>query len=276
MKKQIYSYTHGFLGFGRMAEVLLRAMLQNNKVQKEDILLCRRSNTALKKLGKELEVATTTDAKVLTEQCRFLWIGVKPYQIAEALNGIQNHLHRDSIVLSMAAGISCKALRKYLGKKVPIVRIMPNTPALVGEGATGIYFSRVPSKIIQYIKQSLQTVGSIVVLSKEHQLDAVTGLSGSGPAFVYSLAEGLIQGGIASGLNPTVSRQLALQTLKGAVAMLQKTKKSPHDLIDQVVSKKGTTEAGLKILKKRRVEESLQSAVLAATHRSQALRKELE
>ncbi len=239
-------------------------------------MLCRRSTPALKKLGKTLGVATTIDSQALAEQCRFLWIGVKPYQITEALNGIQPHLHENTTVISMAAGISCRALRKHLGKKVPLVRIMPNTPALVGEGATGVYFSKVSPQVVQLITQSLQAVGSVTVLSKEHDLDAVTGLSGSGPAFVYALAEGLIQGGIASGLKPDASRRLALQTLKGAVTMLQNTQASPQSLINQVVSKKGTTEAGLKVLKKRRVVDSLRDAVLAATQRSQTLRKELE
>jgi pyrroline-5-carboxylate reductase len=172
----------------------------------------------------------------------------------------------------MMAGIPTSMLRKFLQKKLPILRIMPNTPALLGQGATGVYFTPgFPRSLQKKLTLALQDLGQVVRLKNERQFDAVTGLSGSGPAFVYLVAQGFMAGGKAAGLSSEQSRSLAIQTLRGATAMLGGTGQHPNELIAQVVSKGGTTEAGLKVLKKFKVERGIQGAVVKAAKRAREI-----
>lgn len=268
---------HGFLGMGKMAEILLRQLLQTKRIRPNQILVSRRNVRELGRISRKLKISATSDNSLLVRRCRFLWIGVKPFQAAEVFEEIRAQLRPGTIILSMMAGTPIKFIQKHLGKRHTVIRLMPNTPALLGEGATGVYFPRgIGPKIRKQVEEWLSGLGEMVAVPRESDLDAVTGLSGSGPAFVYALAEGLMQGGVRCHLSAAVSRKLAVQTLLGAARMLQASQANPQDLIRQVVSKKGTTEAGLKVLQKNKTGESLAKAVVAATKRSREIRKEMK
>src|SRR5262249_2652842 len=154
------------------------------------------------------------------------------------------YLSKRSTVLSMMAGISTRTMRNLLGPDPGLVRLMPNTPALLGAGMTGVFFPPGTATATQKsVIKILAALGEAVLVRSEARLDAVTGLSGSGPAFVYYLAQAMIDGGLHSGLKLAEARTMAYQTLLGATRMLQETQLSPEQLISQVVSKGGTTEA---------------------------------
>jgi pyrroline-5-carboxylate reductase len=275
MSKRSPHYRFGFIGLGRMAEVILRAMLNAKIASPREILVSRTSTEQLKRIKRNLKVATTSDNTAVAQRCDLLWIGVKPYQAQKVLAEIRPFLSPRHTLLSIMAGISTPFLKRHSGAVPHIIRLMPNTPALLGAGITGIFFPKnIPASTQKLILRISSAFGKTMVCPKEKDLDAITGLSGSGVAFVYQIAEGLAQGGIRSSLKSTDAYRIASQTLLGAARMLEAGDKSPEELIAQVVSKGGTTEAGMKVLKKNKVASFLAQAVLQASKRAKSLRKE--
>ena len=277
MKSLKKHYRFGFLGAGKMAQAILRGLLRSGLVRPEEILISRSSAEAVEKLTRELNVAGTTDNRILAARCSWIWLGIKPFQAAEVLPQIAKHLSPKSTVLSIMAGISTRSLRFHLGRGPALVRLMPNTPALLGAGITGVFSPKgTPPATRKTVEKFLRVLGEVVIVSRETELDAVTGLSGSGPAFVYELAIGMIEGGLRSGLKLEEARLLAAQTLLGAARMLQESGHGPEALIAQVVSKGGTTEAGLKVLRKKKTREQLAAAILAASRRAAEIKEQNE
>lgn len=276
MKKN-KKYQHGFVGCGKMAGIILRVLLENQRVKPRDVLVSRRNNLELKKIARDLRVVTTIHNSEVTASSQIVWLGVKPFQAREVLDEIKADLKRGTPIVSMLAGISTGTIRRYLGRTHPVLRIMPNTPSALGWGVTGAYFTpEFPVQLKGRLIGLLRDLGEVVLLKNEKQFDAVTGLSGSGPAFVYAIAEGMIAGGRREKLSSVQAKALAVQTLLGAAAMLKKKSSDPRELIAQVVSKGGTTEAGLKVLKKFRVAEGMEQAVRAAARRSREIGRRLK
>jgi pyrroline-5-carboxylate reductase len=270
-------YQHGFIGCGKMGQIILQALLKNQRVKACDVLVSRRNKAELKKIRARFKVSTTEKNISVAQSSRILWLGIKPLQAEAVLKEIAPHLRPGTAIVSMMAGVSTATLQKYLGRRRPMLRIMPNTPALLGMGVTGIYFTKgFPGSTQKDLKSLLKSLGEVALLKNEKQFDAVTGLSGSGPAFIYSIAQGFIAGGRASGLSTVQAKALAIQTLWGTSAMLRETQKDPEELIAQVVSKGGTTEAGLKVLKKLRIVNGIEGAVKAATRRSREISRKLK
>lgn len=275
--KKTPTYRHGFLGAGKMAQALLKGLLKSGLAKPQEILVSRKSKSELARLGRELKVATTEDNRELAAQCRWIWLGIKPFQAQEVLTDIAAALSKDAVVLSMLAGISSKTLRQHLGSSPALVRFMPNTPALIGQGMTGVFFEkRVKPATRSETLRILGALGETLEVKNETLLDAVTGLSGSGPAFVYYLADALAEGGRQAGLKQEEARRLAYQTLRGAVGLLQSTGLAPEALIAQVVSKGGTTEAGLKVLAKAKVAQKVSQAVARASARATEIKEQNE
>ncbi|MCB1215643.1 MAG: pyrroline-5-carboxylate reductase [Deltaproteobacteria bacterium] len=261
-----------------MASVLLESFLKQKLIRPQEVLVSRRSAQALHAIKKHLKVHTTQDNQKLASSVEYLWLGIKPTQAAETLKNLGPSLSKHSLVLSMMAGVSIKSIQKLLSQpKISVIRLMPNTPTLLGQGMTGLYFpSNLSPKHQKTILKLLQATGEVYQAKQEKELDAVTALSGSGPAFIYYLAQALIEGGKQSGLSQKASQQLSYQTLQGAIAMLKQSQKNPEELIQQVVSPKGTTEAGLNYLKKHQVQKHLSQSIKAAHQRAQAIKRELE
>ena len=196
-------------------------------------------------------------------------VAVKPGDVADACRALAGvGVER---VLSIAAGVTLASLESALGAGVPVVRAMPNTPALVGAGAAAIAAGSSASDAdLDWAEGLLAAVGTVVRVP-EHLLDAVTGLSGSGPAYVFLVAEALIEGGVLAGLPRDVAVALATQTLAGAGRMLVETGSTPEELRAQVTSPGGTTAAGLRALEAAGVRSAFLEAVAAATARSEEL-----
>lgn len=269
------TYRFGFVGLGRMAQILLRNMLERGLAQPHEVIVSRRSGAVLKKITRDFGVATSQDNRAVATHADMLWLGVKPYQARDLCREISPCLKKTSIVFSIMAGISTVFLKAHLGPKIKVIRLMPNTPALVGAGMTGVFFSGSLSPALRrQVLKILESFGETLVVAKEKHLDAVTGLSGSGPAFIYYLVKALTEGGVRSGLSQNASSRLACQTAWGALRMLKEGRCSPETLLQQVVTPGGTTEAGLKVLEKKKVAPALQQAVLAAAQRAAHMREE--
>lgn len=265
------SHRLGFIGAGRMATALAGGFVRRGLVAAAELaasdpvgeaLAQFAAATGARALGSNVEVAEAADV---------VFLAVKPQQIAGALAELRGRLTERHLVISIAAGIRLATLAEGLGPGPRLVRVMPNTPCLVGESASGYCLGPGATPADgALVQQLLASVGLAVALD-EKLLDAVTGLSGSGPAFVYLVVEALSDGGVRMGLPREVATRLAAQTVKGAAQMVLATGDHPGVLKDQVTSPGGTTIAGLQVLEAASVRGALIGAVEAATRRSQEL-----
>ena len=259
----------GFIGAGRMATALARGCVGAGLVAAEDVLASDPVEAARERFGREVpdaEIAPTNLAVLAGADAIFL--AVKPQMMAAVLAELRPNVRPEHLVISIAAGIRLAKLAAALPAGTRLIRVMPNTPCLIGEGAS--CFSRgavATSEDATLVELLLRSVGAAYEVD-EPLLDAVTGLSGSGPAFVYTMIEALAAGGAAQGLSPELALKLAAQTALGAARMVVETGLSPAELRDQVTSPGGTTLAGLEALSRTDAVAGLQAAVAAAAKRS--------
>lgn len=276
MKRLTKRYQHGFIGIGRMGQAILKGMLQSGLAKPAEVLVSDPSRDTLRLVQRELKVAGTLDNRQVAERCRIVWLAVKPFQAQAALRQIRDCFPPKTPLVSFVTGVSTQFLRRHLrSPDRPLIRLMPNTPCLIGDGMTGVFFGKgTPPPLKKKIMRILKNLGEVEEIFSEQDLDLVTGLSGSGPAFVYLVAQGLVAGGEKLGLKAKVARDLAYQTLLGAAGMLKQSGHSPDELIKQVATKGGTTEAGLEILKSAQVASALAGAVRRAALKAKQIREE--
>lgn len=262
----------GFVGAGNMASALIRGVLAAGLCTPESVYASDIDRTKLQALKRQTKIHTLSDNLALMRAVKIVVLAVKPQDLDSVLPAIRPAITASHLVISIAAGVPISRIEERLGGQIRVVRAMPNTPALVGMGMTALVPGRhATSADTQLAEQIFAAAGQAVVLPDERMLDAVTGLSGSGPAYVFLFAEGLIAGGVAAGLTATLAARLTYQTIAGAAAMLQQTGQPPEALRAQVTSPGGTTLAGLSELHRRGFKDALVAAVIAATRRSQEL-----
>ena len=259
----------GFIGAGKMAEALIKSILKS-KIS-DNIIASDINENRLKYIEKEIKIKVTKDNKEVVENSDIVFLAVKPQNIKEVLNEIEGIIKKQLIV-SIAAGIDLNYLESKLNGK-RIIRIMPNTPCLVGEMAAGFSLGKNVKDDENYlIEEILNSAGNALVLN-EDMLDGVTALSGSGPAFIAYLLDAMIEGAIKQGLNKDAARELAFQTALGTGKLMKEQGLTPKELIDMVSSPNGTTEAGMEILKKSDIRDVLIKTIEAAAKRSKEVGK---
>lgn len=262
----------GFLGAGSIVEAILNGIIKNNLLPSNQIVVTNRSNDErLLTLTSQYMINTTRDCEALVKNCDLLILAMKPKDAQEACMSLRGFVHEHHLVVSVIAGISTELLNEWLGVNCPIIRTMPNTSSAVGLSATGIaqgtYASTDHLALASRLFEAIGSVYSVV----EEELDIVTGLSGSGPAYIYYLVEAMEGAGTMAGLTPTIARQLTVQTLLGAAQMLLHTNEEPAILRHKVTSPGGTTQAGLEVLEDFEVKRAISSAILRATERAREL-----
>ena len=261
----------GFVGAGNMAGALLKGVLETKRHRAAQVWTSDAEPRQCHRLARAYGVGVAPDNATLVAQSSLVVLAVKPQVMDAVLAEIRGVVDRQLFV-SIAAGIPTARLEAGLGPRARVIRAMPNTPALVGAGITVLVRGRRATAADERTALALfGGVGEVVRVKDEALMDAVTGLSGSGPAYVYRFAEGLIAGGIAEGLPERTARQLAYQTIRGAALMLQETGRSPEDLRAMVTSPGGTTLAGLQTLEARGFAETVTAGVQAATRRAREL-----
>jgi len=263
----------GFIGGGVMAEALLSRLLAKEIYQPGEVLVSDPQATRRSFLKQEYGVAVTSDnQQTFTSASEVVMLAVKPQvfgAIAPELSAIIGKGH-SPVVVSILAGVSLKQLETAF-PQMSLIRAMPNTPATVGAGMTAVCANAHTTSDQKNIAQQMfSTVGEVVEVP-ESLMDAVTGVSGSGPAYVALMVEALADGGVASGLPRAIAYQLAIQTVLGAAQLLQETKIHPAELKDRVTSPGGTTIAGITQLERAGFRSAVIEAVRAATQRSQEL-----
>lgn len=261
----------GFIGSGRMATALARGMIASGVARPEAIRASDPQEEARRALAEATGAAVGESNRELVRGSDVLVLAVKPQGLDRVLAEVRPVVTDDHLVISICAGVRLAALEEGLGPAGRLVRVMPNTPALLGAGASGYCLGRRaagPDEAL--VRACLESVGRCFSVP-ETLLDAVTGLSGSGPAFVYVMIEALADGGVRVGLPREMATALAAQTVLGSARMVLETGLHPGVLKDQVASPGGTTIAGLHALERGGLRAALIDAVEAATRRSQEL-----
>lgn len=262
----------GLIGAGNMAGALIKGLLSAKLYRSQDMLVSDAVPAQLRKIQRAYKVAGTNENRALVREAQTIVLAVKPQIIDQVLAEIRPEVTTDKLFISIAAGVPLWRLENSLGGNARVVRVMPNTPALLGRGIAAIVRGKKAKPKDEKLALSLfRGVGEALALKDEKLMDPVTGLSGSGPAYVYLFAEALIAGGVQQGLDSNVATRLTLQTLEGAIAMLKETGKSPKELRDMVTSPGGTTLAGLSRLEEGSFSATVIAAIGAATRRSQEL-----
>ena len=261
----------GFLGAGKMATALAKGFVNAGLARTEDLLASDPVEGARHAFSKEVGAKATTGNAEVLQFARVLVLAVKPDQVSAVLGQVKSHFTERHLLISIAAGVPIAKLAAAMGGKARIIRVMPNTPALVGASASAYALSEGALPEDGQLAQRLLSAVGVAYQVKESLLDAVTGLSGSGPAYVYMVIEALSDGGVAAGLPRDVATQLAAQTVLGSAKMVLETGLHPGVLKDMVTSPGGTTIEGLQELERGGLRAALISAVRAATEKSRKL-----
>ena len=243
----------GFVGCGNMAQAMLKGILAKGLYKADEIIVSRRTKEALDALHEELGVQTTTDNKEVAEKADVLVLAIKPYQFADVIPEIAPVCKENALVISIAAGQTIANIEKLFGKTMKIVRTMPNTPALVLAGATGMCFHPSVSKEERGTAITIFESFGVVAEVSENMIDTVIGVSGSSPAYVFMFIEAM-----AGGMPRAMAYELAAQTVYGSAKMVLETGKHPGELKDMVCSPAGTTIEAVRVLE----EKGLRSAVI--------------
>ena len=262
----------GFVGAGNMAGALIRGLLRAGQYEASDIVAADPIDVQLRRLKRAHKIDVARDNRELVKQSQTVILAVKPQAMAAVLDEIRAEVNPRKLFVSIAAGFPLRRLEAGLGGQARVVRVMPNTPALVGRAiSVAVAGSKATPQDLKHALKLFKAVGDAVSITGEDLLDAVTALSGSGPAFVYLFAECLIEGGVRGGLPQSLAAQLAHATIGGAAAMLADSGLTSRELRDMVVSPGGTTQAGLTTLESHHFRDAVIAAVEAATRRAREL-----
>jgi len=263
----------GFLGAGNMGEAMIKGLLQAGLVDARTICAADVRADRLAELAQRYGIRTVAGNPILVRDSDVVILAVKPQTMGAVLREIAPAVDARTLLISIAAGVPTRAVREHLGKPVRLIRVMPNTPALVLAGVTAIARADgLEAGDLETAQELFGAVGRVVVLDEDH-LDAVTGLSGSGPAYVAIVIESLADGGVKMGLDRATAMTLAAQTVLGSAKLILETGAHPGQVKDMVSSPGGTTIAGIAALEEGAVRRAFISAVERATLRSRELGK---
>jgi pyrroline-5-carboxylate reductase len=261
----------GIIGIGKMGEALISGLIRSKLIDSAKVGVSDISVERKEYISKKYPITCYSESDELVNNSDIIVIAVKPRDMKKVLDAIKAQLNSNHLLISIAAGISTSFILRHLQKTVSLIRAMPNSPCMIGEGMTVL--APLPGTSIdniQYAMEIFTSVGKVLLLD-EKQLNAVTGLSGSGPAYVYFFIEALTAGGVAVGLPEDVALILSTQTLYGSTKMLFETGESPEKLKTMVATPGGTTVHGLIELESGNVRASIIKAVEKATQRAQQL-----
>jgi len=261
----------GIIGGGNMGEALIAGVIHSSILSPQEILFYEPRSDRRQDLQKKYHIAAAKSNFDLVQKCPTLILAVKPQSVAEVLSEIAPRIQPYHLIISICAGVLLDYIQSFFTQPIRLIRAMPNTPALIQKGATALAASpRATDEDLSSAVKIFQAVGQTFIV-QESQMDIVTGLSGSGPAYVFAFIEALAAGGVKEGLPQDVALSLAKQTVLGAAHLMQTTGQHPAVLSSQVCTPGGTTVFGLYAMEKAGFRMALMDAVTAATGRSRQL-----
>lgn len=261
----------GFIGTGNMGSSIIKGILSSKFEKSENINIFDLDKEKVNNLVKEYGVNTTNSEKELAENCNIIILSVKPHIIPIVLKNLSGNVKKDTIILTIAAGISISVIENALGEDKKVVRTMPNTPAQVLSGMTAVTFNKnIENSEKEIIFKLLNSFGKSVEI-EEKLMHAYTGISGSLPAYVYMFMEALADGGVLCGMPRNKAYEIIAQTVAGSAKMLLETGKHPGQLKDEVCSPAGTTIEAVRVLENGNFRGNVIEAVVACTEKSKEM-----
>lgn len=268
------NYIIGIIGAGNMGEALIKGLLHSHLVRPYEIIASARTPKRVRLLEKMYGIHTTRNNLAIVQATNTVILAVKPQDMDKVASKIQRFVTKDHLIISIAAGIDFARLRRMLGPKPRLIRVMPNLPAVIDEGMSAIFCGpRMPERYRRFAHQIFQAVGETADVREERLMDVITGLSGTGPAYFFAMMEALRDAGRKLGLTDQMALALTLKTAAGAAEMAIQSGIPPKELRRRVTSKKGTTWAAMRLMKRRNFWKTMEDAVRAATKRARQLRK---
>ncbi|GAB6990247.1 pyrroline-5-carboxylate reductase [Paenibacillus pini] len=274
-QETLISQPIAFYGAGSMAEAIVRGLIGRAVVQSTHVTMINRSNNArLEELEHRYNINTSNDPEAKLEilkQSPIIVLAMKPKDAASALREIGPLLSEDQLIISVIAGLTIRTIQDLLGRKQPVARTMPNTSSSIGLGATGASFSKEINEEQRHNVMNLFSAVGTVTIVEEDKLEILTGISGSGPAYIYYMMEAMMAAGIRGGLTPQQCKELTVQTILGAARMVQQTGEEPSALRAKVTSPNGSTQAALETLDQGDFFETVIAAVNRCAERSREM-----
>ncbi len=265
-----------FIGAGSMAEAIMAGLLKKEICIKEDITVTNKQDQLrLENLEEKYGVTITENKETALKDADVIFLAMKPKDAKDGIQAIKSYVKKEQLIVSVLAGISSESIQELFGQTLRVIRSMPNTSAAIGLSATAIAKGAHATDKDLILVQSLFSAIGLCTIVEEDQLHAVTGVSGSGPAYIYYIAEAMEKAALAQGLDVEVAKKLVSQTLIGAAHMLQETDKDAEVLRREVTSPGGTTQRGISLLDEGKVSEAFESCIEGATERSREMGEEM-
>lgn len=263
----------GFIGAGKMAQAIIKGMLRSNFVPMDNIIASEPNREAALKAAQELGIKVISDNVRLAKDADIIVFAVKPFAVRDVIAQIKENLSKDKLILSILAGVSTELIAELAKLDIPVVRIMPNTPALVNEGMTAVCKGKFAAdKDLEFAKKLFECLGKVIVVD-EAQIDIVTAISGSSPAFYYYFINEIAKSAEKLGFDYKTALLASAQTALGSAKMVLETGVEPQTLIDNVSTKGGCTEVGINILKDKKLDEIIFETVTGTKEKAAALGK---
>ncbi|HDZ24840.1 MAG TPA: pyrroline-5-carboxylate reductase [Desulfobacteraceae bacterium] len=263
----------GFIGAGNMGTALIKGLIESGVYGKGQLGASDKDSSALKRMADQFGVESYGSNRDLVNQCSTVVLSIKPQNMKDVLDEVKDGIRGDHLIISIAAGIPLKMIHDVLKRDIPLIRVMPNTPALVQKGVSALAAGEFATpEHITVARTIFDAVGDTVE-EEETMMDAVTALSGSGPGYVFRMMECMVDAGVGVGLEKGISLKLVMQTFLGAAYLAKSSEHPLSRLREMVTSPGGTTEAGLGVFDKMGLEETARKAVEAACNRSVELGK---
>lgn len=266
-------YKIGFIGAGKMASAIIKGLIRTEFLKPENIIASQVEENIEEK-SKILGIRVINDNLEVAKNSEIVFIATKPNQVKDVLAEISKEISTDKLVVSIAAGVTTEKLESNLPEKTRVIRVMPNTPALVGEGMSGMVGGKYAKKEdLDYIKKLLSTIGKCIIVDNESQIDIVTAISGSGPAFYYKVINEIARAGEKLGLDYEKSLMLSIQTAIGSAKMALNREISMEELISNVATKGGCTRVGVDCMDDNNTEKLFFDVIQSTTQKAHELGK---
>jgi pyrroline-5-carboxylate reductase len=263
----------GFIGAGNMASALIKGLIQSGLYQPKELLASDHDRDHLRRLAEQFGLKTLTSNRDLVRDSATIILAVKPQSMREVLEEVKDTIRPDHLLISIAAGIPLGMIHSIIDQDISLIRVMPNTPALIQRGISALASGeRTSPEQMKAARSIFEAVGETVVV-EERMMDAVTALSGSGPGYIFKVMECFVDGGEKLGLDKEISLRLVVQTVLGAAKLASESDRSLSQLREMVTSPGGTTAAALAVFEKRGLRGLIQEALEAASRRSVELGK---
>lgn len=263
----------GFIGCGHMATAIIKGVLGSKFLSHNQVMASEINEDFAHKKSSELDIKVITNSRIIAKDSDVIFIATKPNFVKDVLNEIKDEITEDKLVVSIAAGVSTKTIEDELGKEIPVIRVMPNAPAMILEGMSGIAKGKfAKDEHAQFVQKFLSNIGKCIVI-EESQIDIVTAISGSGPAFFYKVINEIARAGEKLGLEYEKSLLLSIQTAIGSAKLMLDNEQSPEELIEKIATKGGCTQVGVDFMEKANSKELFFETIKATADKANALGK---